>query len=401
MSEKKYKYIIVGGGLAGASAAEEIRVNDKHGPILLIGSEDEYPYHRPPLSKKLWFGQKKLEEIFVQNRDFYSANEIDVSLGTTIVSLDADKKKLADDKGRSYIYDKLLLATGGVPRKLSLPGGDSKDICYYRYITDYKKIRTRAAEGASATVIGGGFIGSEIAAALNINKVKVTMVFPTAYICDRVFPDYLGNAIQKHFIEKGIRVLFGQKPVSFSKSKNKIVTATDKGVRIESDILIAGIGIVPETSLAKQAGLTVDNGIVVNSFLQTSDPDIYAAGDNADFPYQALGKHMRIEHWDNALSQGKCAARNMTGIQEPFTYMPYFFSDLFEFGYEAVGEVDSQLQTYPDWEKENEKGVIYYLKDKRLRGVMLCNVWEKVEAARELIRSGKVFDSRTLAGAVK
>ena len=227
------------------------------------------------------------------------------------------------------------------------------------------------------------------------------MVFPTAYICDRVFPDYLGNAIQKHFIEKGIRVLFGQKPVSFSKSKNKIVTATDKGVRIESDILIAGIGIVPETSLAKQAGLTVDNGIVVNSFLQTSDPDIYAAGDNADFPYQALGKHMRIEHWDNALSQGKCAARNMTGIQEPFTYMPYFFSDLFEFGYEAVGEVDSQLQTYPDWEKENEKGVIYYLKDKRLRGVMLCNVWEKVEAARELIRSGKVFDSRTLAGAVK
>jgi 3-phenylpropionate/trans-cinnamate dioxygenase ferredoxin reductase subunit len=398
MSEKNYKYIIVGGGLAGASAAVEIRANDKNGSILLIGSEQEYPYHRPPLSKKLWFGQKKIEEIFVQSNESYKQSNIDVLLGTTIVLLDAGQKKLSDDKGNAYSYNKLLLATGGIPRKLP---NDIEGICYYRYISDYKKIRALAKEGRSAVIIGGGFIGSEIAAALNINKVNVTMVFPTHYICDRVLPNYLGLAIQNHFIEKGIKVLSGQKPVSFSKKGKKFVTTTDKGLKIESDILIAGIGIVPETGLAKQAGLTIDNGIVVNSFLQTSNPDIYAAGDNADFPYQVLGKRTRVEHWDNALNQGRCAARNMAGIEESFTYMPYFFSDLFEFGYEAVGEVDSQLETYADWEKENEKGVIYYLKDHKLRGVMLCNVWDKVETARELIRSGKSVNSVTLAGAVK
>lgn len=398
MSEKNYRYIIVGGGLAGASAAVEIRANDKNASVLLVGSEQEYPYHRPPLSKKLWFGQKKLDEIFVQSSDSYKQSNIDVLLGTTIVSLDADKKRIRDDKSNTYSYNKLLLATGGVPRKLT---NDIECICYYRYMSDYKKIRALAKERRSATIIGGGFIGSEMAAALNINKVNVTMIFPTPYICDRVFPDYLGLAIQNHFVEKGVTVLSGQKPVSFSKKGNKFVTTTDKGLKIESDILIAGIGIMPETALAKQAGLTIDNGIVVNSFLQTSNPDIYAAGDNADFPYQVLDKRMRIEHWDNALSQGRCAAKNMAGIEEPFTYMPYFFSDLFEFGYEAVGEVDSQLETYADWEKENEKGVIYYLKDKKLRGVMLCNVWDKVDSARELIRSGKIVSSSTLAGAVK
>ena len=169
---------------------------------------------------------------------------------------------------------------------------------------------------------------------------------------------------------------------------------------MESDIVIVGIGITPEVGVAERAGLKTGNGIVVNEYLQSSDSNIYAAGDNAFFPYQVLGEKMRIEHWDNAVNQGKWAGRNMAGANEPFTYMPYFFSDLFEFGYEAVGEVDSRLETFADWKKENDTGIIYYLKDNKVRGVMMCNVWGKVDAARELIRKQKKLPPEKIRGAI-
>jgi NADPH-dependent 2,4-dienoyl-CoA reductase/sulfur reductase-like enzyme len=250
-------------------------------------------------------------------------------------------------------------------------------------------------------VIGGGFIGSEIAASLAMNKVKVTMVFPEAYLCSRVFPKSLGFALQNSYIGRGVGILSGDRPVSFEKEGERFVTATEKGARIESDLLIVGIGIVPATGLAEEAGLRTGNGVVVDEFLRTSHPDIYAAGDNAFFPYQALGRAMRVEHCDNALNQGKQAGRNMAGAEEPFTYMPYFFSDLFEFGYEAVGEVSAELETFTDWQKENDTGVVYYLKDGRVRGVMMCNVWDKVDAARDLIRKGDRATPENLRGVIR
>lgn len=227
------------------------------------------------------------------------------------------------------------------------------------------------------------------------------MVFPDAYLCSRVFPDYLGLAVQRRFQERGINILGSDKPVSFSKSGGRFLTRTANGKTIESDLVIVGIGVVPEMALAQGAGLEVGNGIVVNQYLQTSHPDIYAAGDNAFFPYQALGQAMRIEHWDNALNQGRWAGRNMAGASEPFTYQPYFFSDLFELGYEATGEVDSRLDTFADWQKENETGIIYYLRDGKVRGVMMCNVWDKVETARELIRKGEKMTPDMLRGAIR
>lgn len=401
MAEENYTYLIVGGGLAGASAAQAIRELDTKGSILLMGSEKHLPYDRPDLSKKLWFGKKKLEQIFLHDQKFYDENEIQVRPGSRIVELNAKLKSIKDDNGNTYRYDKLLLATGGVPRTLAIPGGDLEGICYYRYLDDYLRIRKEAKEGKSAVVIGGGFIGSEIAAALNINKVNVSMIFPEPYLVQRVFPDYLGKAIQQHYIERGIKILNGDKPSSFVKNGDKFLIKTSKGEQVESELLIIGVGITPLTDLAQQAGLKVGNGIVVNEFLQTSDPDIYAAGDNAFFPYQALGQNMRIEHWDNAVNQGKWAGRNMAGANEKYDYMPYFFSDLFEFGYEAVGEVDSQLETFADWQKENDTGVIYYLKDGKVRGAMMCNVWGKVDAARELIKKGERVRPESLAGIIR
>lgn len=396
-----YDYVVVGGGLAGASAVEGIRECDSAGSILLIGEESHLPYDRPPLSKKLWFGKKQVEDIFLHDRAFYDTHGVTLALGTAATRIDPVANTLTTAGGTAYGYGKLLLATGCKPRQLDIPGGDLDGICYFRDLDDYLHTRGKATEGRSAVVVGGGFIGSELAAALSINKLDVTMIFPGELLCDRVLPDYLGRAVQRRYEENGVRIFASDKPVSFQRNGGKFVTRTANGKTVESDIVIVGVGVVPEMELAKSGGLETGNGIVVNEYLQTSDPDIYAAGDNAFFPYQVLGQSMRIEHWDHALIQGKWAGRNMAGAQEPYTYQPYFFSDLFEFGYEATGEVDSRLETFADWQKENDTGVIYYLRVGKVRGVMMCNVWDRVEAARELIRKGDMVTPSQLRGLIR
>jgi 3-phenylpropionate/trans-cinnamate dioxygenase ferredoxin reductase subunit len=401
MSNQDYKYIIVGGGLSGASAVDGIRELDKNGSISLVSAEKHLPYDRPPLSKKLWFGKKKVEEIFVHDQQYYDQKGVQLALGRRITEIDVSKKTLTDEQGTQYRYQKLLLSTGGTPRKLTIPGGDMKEIIYYRSLDDYQLLRSEATRGKTALVVGGGFIGSEIAAALKINGMDVTMIFPESYLVSRVFPESLGQAIQKDYVTRGIKIINGDVPASFSRNGSRFLTRTKKGNYIDSDVIVIGVGIVPEISLAEKAGLQTGNGIEVNEYLQTSAPDIYAAGDNAHFHYQVLGRKMRIEHWDNAINQGKWAGRNMAGAHEPYSYMPYFFSDLFDFGYEAVGDVNSQLETLADWQKENNTGVIYYLEDGTVRGAMMCNVWDKVEAARELIRKGKRMTAKDLRGAIK
>ncbi len=400
MADQIYPYIIIGGGLAGAAAADGVRELDKNGGILLIGTEKHLPYDRPPLSKKLWFGKKTVEEIFLHDHSYYVQNGVAVVPGITVTVLDPKQKTIKTNEGKLYRYDKLLLATGGTPRALPIPGGDLEGIFYYRTLDDYLRLRKGSSEGKSAVVIGGGFIGSEIAAALATNNVAVTMIFPDSYLVSRVFPEYLGRAIQDQYRSRGITILAGEKPAAIVKKDGRFVTRMESGGSVESDMVIAGIGITPSLDLPRRAGLQTANGIIVDEYLQASLPDIYAAGDIALFPYRALGKQTRVEHWDNALNQGKSAGRNMAGAHEPYLYMPYFFSDLFEFGYEAVGEVDSRLETVADWKKENETGVIYYLRDGKVRGAMMCNVWDRVEAARNLIRNGKRVTPASLRGAI-
>ena len=400
MATKRFKYIIIGAGLAGDSAAGAIRERDPQGSVLLIGSEEHLPYDRPPLSKQLWFGRKQVAEIFLHDQKHYETTGIELALGKRIVALDPREKLIIDARGQGYSYEKLLLATGGTPRTLSIPGGTLPDVCYFRTLGDYRGLREAAVKGRSAVVIGGGFIGSEMAAALSANEVNVTMVFPAARMCHRVFPTSLAQAIQADYTRRGITFLTESQPVEISRKNGKYSTRLRSGQSVESHLVVVGIGIAPSMNLAVTAGLQTADGIVVSEYLQTSDPDIYAAGDNACFPYAVLGQTTRVEHWDNALNQGKCAGHNMAGSREQYTYMPFFFSDLFEFGYEAVGDVSASLQTYADWQEENRTGVIYYLRDERVRGVMLCNVWEKVEQARELIRKGKHRPRETLRGAI-
>jgi 3-phenylpropionate/trans-cinnamate dioxygenase ferredoxin reductase subunit len=235
---------------------------------------------------------------------------------------------------------------------------------------------------------------------LCLNRIKVTMIFPEPRLIARVFPEALGDAIQDQYRERGVGILAGDAPAAIEKSGGRLITRTRNGKTVASDMIIAGIGILPEVELARACGLAVGDGIEVDSFLATSAPDIFAAGDNASFPDAVTGKRFRMEHWDNARSQGRHAGRNMAGAAAPFTYQPYFFSDLFDFGFEAVGETDSRLETVADWRTENTTGVIYYVRESRVRGVMLCNVWDRVDQARELIRTGETLSAETLKGKI-
>ncbi|MCC6659853.1 MAG: NAD(P)/FAD-dependent oxidoreductase [Phycisphaerales bacterium] len=400
MTDHPYAYVAVGAGPAASAAVEGIRERDATGSILLIGAEDDPPYDRPPLSKQLWSGAKKADDIYLHDRAFYDRHGVELRLGTRVVALDPAARTLRDAGGETYRYQKLLLATGGTPRRLTIPGGDLGGLCYFRTVDDYRRLRSAATAGRSALIIGGGFIGSEIAAALRTAGLAVTMIFPGQWLVSRVFPEALGRALTDRYRDKGVEVLTGDTPLSIERDGERYRTRTQSGSVIHSDLIVVGIGITPNIDLARVGGLETGNGVIVSPFLRTSDPDIYAAGDIARFPEAVLGPR-RIEHWDNAVSQGKHAGRNMAGAAEPFTSIPFFFSDLFEFGYEAVGDTDSRHETLADWQEENTTGVVYYLSAGRVRGAMMCNLFGKVDAARELIRREGTIAARELRGAIR
>ena len=385
-----YKYLIVGGGMTAAAAVEGIREVDSSGGIGLISAESDPPYDRPPLSKSLWKG-KPLARIWRKTED----KEVKVYLDRVVKEIVPEQKRVVDDKGDIFTYQKLLLATGGRPRQLAFGNGQ---IIYFRTLSDYRRLQALAETGRRFAVIGGGFIGSEIAAALAMNGKEVVMIFPGKDIGDRVFPRPLARFVSNFYTKKGVEVLAGEKIIGLETKGNQRVLKTSTKREIEAYGVVAGVGIEPNVELAQTVGLEVGNGIIVDEFLRTSHPDIHAAGDVAAFYNPALGKHIRVEHEDNANAMGRMAGRNMAGKAEPYHHLPFFYSDMFDLGYEAVGEVDSSLETFADWKRPNEEGVIYYLQNGRVRGVLLWNVWEQVEAARQFIAEPGPFTVRNLKG---
>jgi NADPH-dependent 2,4-dienoyl-CoA reductase/sulfur reductase-like enzyme len=384
----QFKYIIVGGGAAGASAIEGIRQRDQSGSVALFSKEPHLPYDRPPLSKGLWMGKATVDQLPLHEESFYRTNAVRVHLGAEVVDVDPRRKQIQDQDGSKYNYDKLLLATGGSPRMLSF---GNEILQYYRTVDDFLSLQEATGRLQEFVILGGGFIGGELAAALANLKKTVTMVFPEERLLQRLLPNDLGSYVTRYYGEKGVTVLSGDVPTGVSRSGGKITLTTKSGKRLSADVAIAAIGLNLHTEMAKRAGLKLENGITVNSFLQTSDPNIYAAGDIAYFPSKSLDKSIRIEHWNNAQMQGKHAGANMAGANAPYDYLPYFWSDLFDLGFEAVGELDSRLTTYADWKEEFREGVVYYLDEGRVKGVLLWNVWEKVDAARNLVNKKRVY----------
>jgi 3-phenylpropionate/trans-cinnamate dioxygenase ferredoxin reductase component len=386
-----YKYLIIGSGMTGDAAIGGIRQVDKDGAIGVIGIETDPPYNRPPLSKALWKG-KPLESAFRTKTD---RSGVAFHQGRTATTLDVHKKTVTDDQGMSYTYDKLLLATGGTPRHLPF-GGDN--IIYYRTLEDYRDLRALTENKQRFAIIGGGFIGSEVAAALAMNGKQVTMVFPEEGIGAAVYPHDLSQFLNNYYRQKGVEVLSGELVQGMDVSGGQMTLKTKSGRSITADSVIAGIGIQPNVQLAEAAGLRVQNGIVVDEHLLTSAPDVYAAGDVAAFYSPTLATRMRVEHEDNANTMGKTAGLSMAGQSVAYNYLPFFYSDLFELGYEAVGELDARSEIVADWKEQFKKGVIYYIKQGRVRGVLLWDTWDTVDKARALIAEPGPFNADNLKG---
>jgi NADPH-dependent 2,4-dienoyl-CoA reductase/sulfur reductase-like enzyme len=364
-----FTYLIVGGGMTAAAAAKGIREVDSKGSIGIVSAEPHKPYQRPPLSKALWQGKPE-EGVWLE-----LPQGVEVLASRRVVSVDRKAHEVRDDRGEVLGYKKLLLATGGAPKML--PFG--KGVIYFRTLDDYRKLR--ALQGGGVVVIGGGFIGSEIAASLAQNGKKVTMLFPEDGVCARAFPADLSKFVTEYYRNRGVEVLAGEGVTGIDGQ----VVRTKGGRSIEADAVVAGLGIAPSTELAVQAGLTVADGIEVDESLRTNDPDVFAAGDVARFHNPALGKRLRVEHEDNANTMGAAAGRSMAGAQVRYEHLPFFYSDLFDLGYEAVGEIDARHQTVADWKTPFREGVVYYRAEGRVRGVLLWNTWGQVDNARALI----------------
>jgi 3-phenylpropionate/trans-cinnamate dioxygenase ferredoxin reductase component len=385
-----YKYLIIGGGMTADAAVRGIRTIDQQGSIGMIGEESDPPYTRPLLSKGLWKG-RPLENVWRRT----PAEALTLHLGSKVISLNADDRQVVDQQGQTYLGEKLLLATGGTPRRLPFGG---EDILYFRTLADFKRLQEISTRMERFAVIGAGFIGSEIAAALAMNGKHVSLLFPDDGIGAQVFPKDVSRFLNEYFRKKGVEVLAGESLTGLEKQPKEFVLKTKSGREILAQAVVAGIGLLPNIELAKMAGLSTGDGIIVDRYLLTSRPGIYAAGDVAEFYSPALGKRMRVEHEDNANTMGLQAGRNMAGATEPYLHLPFFYSDLFDLGYEAVGELDSDFTVVADWKEPYQTGVLYYLKEGRVRGVLLWNVWKKVAAARKLINDPGPFTPENIIG---
>ena len=374
------------------AAVRGIQELDAGASIGLIGDEPDPPYSRPPLTKALWKGEP-LESVWRRTADL----GVELHLGRRATTLDLRGKTVTDDRGTSFPFDKLLLATGGKPRRLPFGGND---VIYFRTLADYRKLRAQADAGRSFAVIGGGFIGSEIAAALSLQGCRVTLFFPGEGIGARIFPKDLAHFVTDYYREKGVEIRAGEAVTGVSRSASGVTLEMKGGSRVTVDAVVAGLGIVPDTDLAKAAGIAVDDGIVVDERLRTSHPDVFAAGDVARFVLPALKTRTRVEHEDNALTMGRAAGRSMAGDETPYTHLPFFYSDLFDLGYEAVGDLDPRGETVSDWKVPFREGVVYYVSGGRVRGVLLWNTWNQVDAARALIAEPGPFRAADLRGRI-
>lgn len=392
-----FRYLIVGGGMVADAAARGVRELDADGSIGIVSEDVDRPYARPALSKKLW-----------TDPDFSWDEKVDLHteetgaqfvLGTAVTAIDRAAKTVTTADGSTHGYERLLIATGGKPR--SLPGlAPSDRVLDYRSAADYRRLRELADAGAHVAVVGGSYIGTEIAAGIVQNGARVTLVTPDEVLGGHMFPDDLARAFQQRFVDHGVELRTGRRVEQGVETDGGVVLTLDDGSVIEADAVVAGLGIEPQTGLAADAGLTVRDGIVVSSTLLTDDDSVFAAGDVAEYPDRILGTR-RVEHVDNAKQQGRQAGRNLADADETYDHTPMFYSNVFDMGYEAVGRVSTELDTLEDWQDPLTTGVVYYLDDDgTVRGVLLWNVPDQTDAARQVLAEANSLTPDMLRGRI-
>jgi 3-phenylpropionate/trans-cinnamate dioxygenase ferredoxin reductase component len=390
-------HVIVGAGLAGAKAAETLRQEGFDGRVVLIGAEDERPYERPPLSKDYLRGEVGREKVYVHDEGFYAEHDIELRPGRTAAGLDTSSGEVALDRGERLRYDRLLITTGAEPRRLSIPGADLEGIHYLRSVQDSDALRERLDHGGALVVVGAGWIGAEVAASARQRGLDVTVVEPLAVPLERVLGAEVGGIYRDVHADHGVRMLLGTGVDAFEGDRALERVRTSDGRELECDLAVVGIGVQPRSRLASEAGVAVDDGIVVDEHLETGVPGVFAAGDVANAQHPFFGERIRVEHWANALNQGPVAARNMLGQSVAYERLPYFFSDQYDIGMEYLGFARSWDRVVFRGDPGTREFIAFWLVGHRIVAGMNVNVWDVTDSIRALITSRVVVDDRRLA----
>jgi len=393
MVEKQYKYVLVGGGMVAGYAVKGIREVDKKGSILMLSAENDIPYERPALSKKLWLN----DEFTKEDTLIFSPEEenVDIQFETTVNQIDRESHMVFLQDGSSYEYENLLLATGGEPATVEGPEADN--VFAFRTLSDYRKLSKISGNDQHVVVVGGGYIGSELASSLTQNDTKVTMIFPENTLGEGQFPEEITSEYENTYKEKGVKLVKERTAESYEKDGDQFLLKLDDGSELSGDAIVFGLGVTPRLSLAEASGLDVDDGVVVDEKFQTNDNRIWVAGDIAYYPDPILGQ-TRVEHVDHARNSGNQVGRNMAGADEAYDYTPYFYSVVFDISWEAVGTMDSSLDTIVD--NQGNGKVVYYLKQDTPVGVLLWNVDVSVDEARNVL-SNPPFNPEDLKGMIQ
>jgi 3-phenylpropionate/trans-cinnamate dioxygenase ferredoxin reductase subunit len=391
----KQTFVIVGASLAGAKAAETLRHEGFAGRLVLVGAEDRRPYERPSLSKDYLRGEA-VDPVYVHGEAFYAEHDIELLLGRTAVDMNPSLKEVALDDGARLRYDRLLLATGAEPRRLTIPRSELDGVLYLRSLQDSDALRERLDGGGSAVVVGAGWIGSEVAASARQRGLEVTVVAPGAVPLKRALGPEVGSVYRDIHVDHGVRMLLGSGVDAFEGDGVVERVRTSDGRQIECDFVAVGIGALPRTALAAWGGLSTGDGIFTDEYLQTSAPGVFAAGDVACAHHPFYGRRIRVEHWANALRQGPVAARNMLGAQEQYDCLPYFFSDQYDVGMEYTGFTRTWDRVLFRGDPASREFIAFWLTGDRVIAGMNVNVWDVVDPIQRLIRDGVKVDDRRL-----
>ena len=389
--------VIVGGGLAGANAAFALREQGMEGRVVLVGEEQVAPYERPPLSKEYLRGETPLENAFVRPLADYDAQGIELMRGRRAVTLDPVARKLNLDDGTDLAYDALLIATGSAPRKLDVGRPSLGGVHYLRNAEDADGLREAAATASSIVVIGGGWIGSEVAASLNQLGREVTIISATERLLEVVLGPEIGQVYTDLHLEHGVRVVHGL-VTGLDGEANVEAVRLEDGRTFPADLVVIGIGATPRIKLATRGGLeTREGGIAVDEYLRSSVPNIYAAGDVAAAWHPRFGRHIRVEHWDNAINQGKTAAANIAGGAEPYNRTPYFYSDQYDLGMEYRGFAPKWGRVVVRGDLAKREFLAFWMADGRVVAAMNANLWESGDELQALVESERRIDPERLA----
>lgn len=390
---KRYQYVILGGGLAAGYAAQTfVEEGGVAGELAIVSAESRLPYERPPLSKAFLAGEKSKEDVLINEEQYYDENGIDVHLSTRVSKVDINGRQLHTEDGQTIGFEKLLIATGARVRPFEVEGAELDNIFYLRQVNDSVAIREAAKDVARAVVIGGSFIGMEVASVLQSEGVDVTMVFPEERVWASFFTPEMSDYFENYYKEKGVTLMPGEKVTRFEGKNGRLThIILGSGQKLEAPMAVAGIGVIPNSELFEETAVELKNGgIVVNKFLETSVEGIYAAGDVARYPDQIFDKPKRVEHWDNAVTQGQHAMRGMMGQREVFDHLPYFFSDVFDLSYEYWGDSEGAEQIIHRGDVESGSFSVWWLDG--AGSVLAAFVMDRPEEERELaqrwIRSG-------------